>query len=334
MTSDTLGGGGTRGSRTSAWLCALGVAAISCALIACGGSTTRDAGPGDSGAGDSNRVDAGPTEPADLSVVTWNLKNFFDSSDDPSTFDDVPSASRVTRKVNAVGRVLADLDADVIVLQEVENVGMLNRLADGPLAGKGYDQRVLMDAFDPRGINVGFLSRLPVLRTASHFDEWFPNATDTQDWRFARDAPEIFVDVGGFTVIVMGVHFLSQLAGDAEQRERRLAEALQVRRILDQRVAFGNTLAVLAGDFNDVPRSPPYAALLDNGGLVDITLAVPESGRYTTDFRGVRRQFDYILATPAMAAFVVTSSVRIARGSGVDDASDHDPVFARFHLVP
>lgn len=284
-------------------------------------------------AGDAGH-DAGPTEPADLTIATWNLENFFDSRNDPDTFDDTPSSSAVARKVTAVGRVLATLDADVLVLQEVENVGMLNRLADGPLSSMGYDQRILMDAFDPRGIDVGFLSRLPIDRIASHMDESFPNADGSRNWHFARDAPEIFVNVGGFSVIVMGVHFRSKVGGGSEQADHRLAEALQVRRILDQRVMFGDTLAVLAGDMNDTPGSSTLSALLDGGGLVDVTRSIPESSRYTTNFSGVHRQFDYILATPDMAPFVVTSSVRVIHGGDVDGASDHSPVVARFHLVP
>jgi len=310
--------------------CALGL------MLGCGGGTrAADAGSSpDTSGTDAAALDAGPTEPADLSVATWNLHNFFDQYDDPTTLDDVPSAAAVTRKVNAVSGVLAGLDADVIVLEEVENVGMLDRLADGPLAGMGYDQRILMDAFDPRGIDVGFLCRLPITRIASHSDEAFPNADDTRTWHFARDAPEIFVDVGGFTVIVMAVHFHSQLGGGADQADHRLAEATQVRRIIDQRVAFGNTLALVLGDMNDEPDSPPLNALLAGDGLMDITRAVPLSNRYTTDFGGVHRQFDFILATPVMANYTVSSSVRVIHGATVDAASDHSPVFASFHLVP
>ena len=52
---------------------------------------------------------------------------------------------------------------DVVALQEVENIGILNRLADDYLQPAGYETVVLLEGRDIRGIDVGFLSRLPLV---------------------------------------------------------------------------------------------------------------------------------------------------------------------------
>ena len=52
---------------------------------------------------------------------------------------------------------------DVIALQEVENIEILERLRREQLANSGYGPAILIDGEDARGIDVAFLSRLPVV---------------------------------------------------------------------------------------------------------------------------------------------------------------------------
>ncbi|MFK7886889.1 MAG: endonuclease/exonuclease/phosphatase family protein [Gammaproteobacteria bacterium] len=52
---------------------------------------------------------------------------------------------------------------DIVVLQEVENVEVLERLRTEYLAAAGYGPAVLVEGTDLRGIDVAFLSRLPLV---------------------------------------------------------------------------------------------------------------------------------------------------------------------------
>ena len=52
--------------------------------------------------------------------------------------------------------------ADIIALQEVENVAILERLRTEYLADSGYLPAILIEGQDIRGIDVAFLSRLPL----------------------------------------------------------------------------------------------------------------------------------------------------------------------------
>lgn len=301
-----------------------------CLAAACGGDRPAVDASVD-GSVDAPPIDAGPTEPLDIRIATWNVENFFDNVNDPETFDDVASTSEMLRKVEDVGRVLRALDADVVVLQEVENIDLLDRLADGPLDGLGYDDRVLVDSFDPRGINVGVMSRYGVGNVASHTGEPFPAADGSRTYGWARDALEIFISPKGHDILIMTVHFRSMRDG-AEAAAHRLAEALQARRIVDRRVEFGQEHIIVAGDFNDVPGSATLDALLDGETLDDVTLAVPSADRWSFVFSGERRQLDYILASPSMSAGA--SDVRFLHGAEVDSTSDHSPAVATFHLEP
>jgi len=65
-----------------------------------------------------------------------------------------------------VAAVLEALDADAVLLQEVEDLPLLGRLA----LRAGYPEARLLDGNDPRGIDVGLLSRLPVVRSRFYLE--------------------------------------------------------------------------------------------------------------------------------------------------------------------
>jgi endonuclease/exonuclease/phosphatase family metal-dependent hydrolase len=57
---------------------------------------------------------------------------------------------------------IADADADILCLQEVENLDTLHRFEYGYLfkmIGDGYRQKVLIDGNDSRGINMALMAR-------------------------------------------------------------------------------------------------------------------------------------------------------------------------------
>lgn len=295
------------------------------ALLALGcGDDTRDEPPPDAG------VDAevGPTP---MRVLTWNVENLFDSEDDPETFDDVPSSAEVVRKLNDLEAVIRSVNADFVALQEVENEAIVGRLAE-QMSDLGYESYGVIDAFDGRGIDVGYMTRLPLADSpmvTSHIGERFPLPDGSDEIFYTRDALEVFVDVGGATVGVIIVHFRSMRDGGADIRQ---AEAAYTTRIAEARIDAGLENMLVVGDVNDVPGSLPYEEIVGSGALTDLTLRVPEDDRWTFVFSGVRRQFDYIFASPAMEA--AANDVIILHSGDVSAASDHEPVAADFLVTP
>jgi endonuclease/exonuclease/phosphatase family metal-dependent hydrolase len=143
-----------------------------------------------------------PEETATLAVtvMTFNVENLFDNIDDPAKDDKayLPLAAKQTAAhrdacneievdrwrdeclnldwnddtLNYKMTVVADSilqvndgrGADIIALQEVENLAVLEQLRTGYLADAGYLPAILIEGSDARGIDVAFLTRLPLAR--------------------------------------------------------------------------------------------------------------------------------------------------------------------------
>lgn len=275
-------------------------------------------------------VDAGPLPPAAFRAVTWNVENFFDERNDPGSGDPRLSRSEVEAKMAQIAEVLREIDADFIALQEVEKLALLERLADGPLAGLGYTERGLIDTRDVR--EVGYLSRVPVTNVISHAgeridpppnaDRCCPDSTDGDCCFWTRDALEVFVRPGGYNLGITIVHFISQL--EASNDTRRAAQGNALRELVEGRVSAGFERFLVLGDLNDDPRSDTLRYALNGAVLLDATTSIPASERYTFTFRNNRQQLDYALTTQALQPMV--TGTRIVHGSAVDAASDHSPV--------
>jgi hypothetical protein len=146
------------------------------------------------------RPDAAPQS---LTIMTFNVENLFDNLDDPGKDDgtylaladkqndahraacagiEVPhwrsqcldwdwNDTIVDRKLRVIADAILQIDngrgADIIALQEVENIRILERLRTDYLAAAGYLPAVLIEGNDLRGIDVAFLSRLPLAGDAA-----------------------------------------------------------------------------------------------------------------------------------------------------------------------
>jgi endonuclease/exonuclease/phosphatase family metal-dependent hydrolase len=133
-----------------------------------------------------------------VTIMTFNVENLFDNIDDPGKDDgtylalsakqndrhraacakiEVPywreqclewdwNDALVDKKLRAVANAIRQIGdgkgADIIALQEVENLGILERLRVDYLNDAGYLPAILLEGNDLRGIDVAFLSRLPL----------------------------------------------------------------------------------------------------------------------------------------------------------------------------
>jgi endonuclease/exonuclease/phosphatase family metal-dependent hydrolase len=136
--------------------------------------------------------------PSSVTIMTFNVQNVFDNIDAPGKDDKaylpigdkqteahiaecntIPVESWRDECLNldwsdeAIDHKLAVISAtiqqvndgrgpDIIALQEIENVDILERLRTGYLADSNYLPAVLLEGTDIRGIDVAFLTRLPI----------------------------------------------------------------------------------------------------------------------------------------------------------------------------
>ena len=150
---------------------------------------------------------AADTDIHTVTIMTFNVENLFDNKNDPgktdSTFialSDKQSEEHkagcaeiqverwrdlclywdwndavIETKLAIIAKTILQVNdgrgADIIALQEIENLGILERLRTEYLADAGYLPAVLIDGYDLRGVDVAFLTRLeldnePVLHRA------------------------------------------------------------------------------------------------------------------------------------------------------------------------
>ncbi|MCA9671096.1 MAG: endonuclease/exonuclease/phosphatase family protein [Myxococcales bacterium] len=311
-------------------------ASLALALL---GSTGCPASDSDAdGGGDSRRADLG--EPVRIKLATFNVRNLFDSSDDPDKLDDVPSKSEVDAKLKAIGIAIRRLDADIVALQEIENRAILDRLNNEELSSLGYEHVRLVEGNDVRGVDVALLSKFPVPRAVSWKNEVFKGVDgDTQNYGFSRDCLEATIDVAPDRKLVLLVnHLRANDDSDPTALKRREAQAAQVRRIADETLALDPraNLAVI-GDLNDLPNSRTLELIRGTDGskkpeLADVAETIDVAERYTTIYRGDHRQIDYILVAPGLAEDLVIGSASVNHDGAFSATSDHFPVMATFDL--
>jgi endonuclease/exonuclease/phosphatase family metal-dependent hydrolase len=202
--------------------------------------------------------------------------------------------------VSNTGRVIRAVRPDLLCTVEVEDRVALRRFNQMILKAEfGLDlpHTMLVDGNDPRGIDIGLLSRFPILSVRSFADV----GGDTPV--FSRDCPEYHVALpGGSVIVVLGNHLKSKGYGSLkESAERRRRQAEEVKRIYTSARKDSEYVAV-CGDLNDSPDSRALAPLLKETDLRDVMTHDLYTGRPGTfgSGRSPKQKLDYILLSPAL----------------------------------
>jgi len=301
-----------------------------------------------------------PARPAPLRLATFNVNNLFDPDSEDGEGGDAeatstPSPTAYLARLAALGAVLERLEADVLVLQEVENRIALDDLANQIAPQVSYPHRHLYEGNDPRGIDLAVLSRVPVMRLVRHDTDTFRVLTATceteaevsspscRDFRYARDCLELHLMVRGQPLVLLGVHLKAREDETDVDDAKRLAEAQHTRRIADRLLAEDPALPLaVLGDLNAWPTEPAAAALRGDPAacacsgppLVSVTEELAAEDAHTTYSRDLGRPalYDDVLLSPGAAALLIPGSAAVVHDDELSPAaaaaSDHDPVAA------
>jgi endonuclease/exonuclease/phosphatase family metal-dependent hydrolase len=209
--------------------------------------------------------------------------------------------------IENTARVIAEVDADVFCLVEVESRPALQRFVDGfvnPMQKKlghaPYTHNMLIDGNDERGIDVAILSRFPIARMQTHL-------FDVTDGRktFSRDCPEYYVTFDGGKELVLLLNHFASKGSDFSGARRRL-QSTAVRKIYEQLRA-RHDLVVVAGDLNDFPAGGSLAELLTQTDAQD-AMALPVYTQQpgvlpgTYGHGNAKEKLDYLLLSPKLVA--------------------------------
>ena len=308
-------------------------------------------------------------------IATYNVENLFDRFNDPYSGGDDPWGRFGTRakprsKLYDMAYRIRASRADVIGLQEVENYGALVDFVQASV-GPGFKTTkgiVSQQSNDPRGIDLGLLSALPLGRVISHrFNEFTTPAG--RNYRFGRDCLQVEVLTQNRSAVLLTAfvcHFKSnyskydpvtQPAEHAEDQARsadkRQAEAEEVVRLIRGQLNPATDRFVVMGDLNDTPDSPALAPLcssLNALGLINASSHIaqddeaPESEtRRPRDthlwdrfdhtegrHRKSWAQLDHLLCSPALWA-LSTGEVEVMN-QPQEQGSDHYLTWAEFNM--
>lgn len=220
------------------------------------------------------------------------------------------------------GRVIRDVNADILAVIEAENRVALKQFSEFVLAQvkdevdqivQPYSQIMVIDGNDDRGIDVGLMTKsgytIGLMRSHIH--------DQTADIKpiFSRDCPEYAVTTpAGELIWLLPNHFKSKFGGnDRVSIAKRTAQATRTAEIYRQLRAEGHEKIVILGDFNDTPDSEPLRPLLTETDLRDVSEhALFDTGEFKGREGSGERGFgtfglgnddnkiDFILLSPAL----------------------------------
>jgi endonuclease/exonuclease/phosphatase family metal-dependent hydrolase len=265
-------------------------------------------------------------------IATFNVHRFFDTVCDSGVcgggaFEALPSQTQFDARAEELAAALIDLDADIILLQEVESQTCLDALISRS-AGT-FPFAVLGEIGTPGSVDVAVLSRVEMLGIERHRQNPLQLA-DGRTSTFSRELLEVHFDVQGVRVIVYAAHFRSKVDDDPL---RRLAEAETASKLASLSAEeFPGALVVLGGDLNDIPGSPPINAI-EEQGLLRVAADLG-AGAATFNFQGNKQAIDHLMLVPGLGGeYIAGSAFVIEPGATGYANSDHSALFADFRLA-
>ena len=307
-----------------------------------------------------------------FTVATYNLYNLFDEVNAPDKDDPVNDPEEVEFMLTKHATAIHDFlrVPDLIAVQEVENLEILQRLADtAPI--QGIYGAVLVDGPDARGIDVGLLYRLDRVevvsaearQTCTDLGDAYGPGTDPnfpceEDFNPLFSRPPLVVHLrtivnswwcryrSGTDLWLVINHFKSK--GEyapyyADPEPRRIQQAEWVNSLVDE-IQDGNRYAkvMVLGDLNSFNNEAPIDTLED-GGLYNLINSVRKKSRYTYIYRGVSEVLDYIMVARSLRwrfiqSRIVHFNVDFPYDTWADDpttgirSSDHDVFMCSFWI--
>lgn len=303
--------------------------------------------------GEINEIRAGNTE------VDTNIEYIFT---DAETYRIRSYMGRLVRgkpprdRTTVANRII-NMDLDVLAVQEVEDIDTLQRFARDDLGGL-YRYQVLVEGNDPRLIDLGVLSKLPIGCITSWQQAVHPDNVTMPV--FGRDLleVEIFNPTRSRKLFTLYNNHLKShyvpydqdpVAGARAANRRRRRQAQTIARIVEAQMR-PNSRYIVLGDMNDPPNSRPLRPMVrsEELNLTNALANAQETRTLTRDLTGPGtvvwthryrptgqpaeyELYDQIWLSSALADRQIEAWIDRRRNL-TGDGSDHDPAWIRLDV--
>ena len=247
-----------------------------------------------------------------IRIATFNAENLFarykfpkkliNSGEDISIHDIDAKFLNVEDK-NLTAKVIQKINADILCLQEVENLSILDKFNRSKLEGMGYHYSLLIDSHDSRQIDVAYLSRFPFENIRTFKDVRSPNG---RHYLFSRDCLTVDFKINGKDFRVYNNHFKSMGGGRRATAHIREKQSNKVIDIINK--DYGETVNtanfVVVGDLNEYPAdNSGIRPLLNTPFLENVLERLPKEEQWTHYYPegDEYQQIDYIFLSKALA---------------------------------
>src|SRR6056297_864692 len=193
------------------------------------------------------------TEPERILLLSYNVQNLFDDIWDGSEYPDYDpagdswSADLYHLKLLQLSDVLSrhpEGGADILLLQEVENLNALEMLVTHYLKGCGYRYYCISDAKDS-AVNTAILSRYPLEEIQAH-------SVSIEEIIAGRPILEWKIQIADKPLWIFNCHWKSKSGGAAETEPlRRVSAAVLAGRIHQVEEQHPQANIIVAGDLNE-----------------------------------------------------------------------------------
>lgn len=304
-----------------------------------------------------------------LSVMFWNVENFFDYKDGGRGESDTEFSSfgsrrwtrrRFEAKCHAFAKAVLWIQdhygnlPDIIGLAEVENKNVLFRILKDTALRKADYAFIHYDGRDRRGIDVAVLYSRSVMSPVS-VTRKVPVLEDG-DTLATRDILHVEMQLkhpprGIGTIDFIVNHHPSKYGGEKESAHKRMVAMNTLKHLADSLHGIGpsRNMVIAMGDFNDTPDSEAFTIISNT--LVNKASALFEKGYGTIRYEGRWDLIDMFLVSPQISQNTAMEivevpflTVRDTKHPGVKPfrtysgpkyiggVSDHNPVILTLYL--
>jgi hypothetical protein len=253
-------------------------------------------------------------------IAFYNLENFYDTVNNPSTNDEefLPAGpknynskvyrTKVEHLATVISQIGTDVNADgpaILGVAEIENDTVLNDLVHHPLLKSRNYQIVHYDSRDIRGVDVAFLYNPKYFSLLSSKKLFVHLPSGAKQSIFTRDVLWVKGLLNGDTIHVFINHWPSRVGGEERSAPGRAAAAQVNKNLID---SIGRQVPeakiIVMGDLNDDPVSPSITRVLQAkekyeevrpGGLYNPWVDMYKKGIGTLAYQDAWGLFDQII---------------------------------------